>query len=128
MVKESARRAGFSHFAPDDLRHSCASALTFSRVALKRARCVFWWVFSGASSQERTEFCSKLRDRLAARYGREVPVNPTPSPGKELVLKGTTFDADTKTDDYAGYLWRHLNAATRGSTVAWISRLIAPNA
>ncbi len=63
---------------------------------------------SGAASQERTEFCNKLRDRLADRYGREVAVNLTPSPARDLVVKGATFDADTKTDDYAAYLCSHM--------------------
>lgn len=75
---------------------------------------------SGASSQKRSEFCGKLKDRLAARYGREVAVNLTPSPGKELVVKGASFDADTTTDDYAAYLCRHMtnvNEAPNGVVI-----------
>jgi predicted MPP superfamily phosphohydrolase len=63
---------------------------------------------SGASSEDRSEFCRKLRERLAARYGKEVPVSLTPSPGRDLVEKGLSFDANTKSEDYAAYLCRHM--------------------
>jgi len=64
---------------------------------------------SGADSQDRTEFCRKLQERLAARYGNELAVNLVPSPAKELIVEGAGFDAATKTDDYAAYLFRHMS-------------------
>jgi predicted phosphodiesterase len=64
---------------------------------------------SGCSSHELQDFCDKLKSTLAKHFAGKMPVSLIPSPAKELIPKGATHDADTRTDDYPAYLYRHLH-------------------
>ncbi|HKV93631.1 MAG TPA: metallophosphoesterase [Candidatus Angelobacter sp.] len=63
---------------------------------------------SGGTSEQRTAFTRGLERHLAKKYSERISIELKPSPARDVIREGRGHDQQTRPEDYAVYLEKHM--------------------